>query len=179
MDPNYIDPIIVDELRQDMEDESGEPIREGEIIEQFPEVFDYLQNHRDHEFIEDMYDDIGSDMNRAETVITAGEIPILVEDIEYNARQFEFGDYVEGFIGDKMDQEMLLRGQTFYEKYKTVDGLLGIKRKKYKVKDTSEGKLASELDKTVKFDKSQGRVHIKGQPEYQEPTTEWRGMFDD
>ena len=86
---------------------------------------------------------------------------------------------MEGLFGDEIDKSLLLRGKTFYEKfYDKNGGLLGIKRKRYKVKSSTEGKLEQELDKYVKFDKSKGKTHIKGQPEYLDYEFETRGFFD-
>lgn len=188
-----IDPIILDELMEDLSNGSGDPIKWGHLEEEFPNLVEDIQNfEEDHDYQDDLYIDItnefklynptGPNIDEQYTVLRdkSGKT-IVVDDVTYKARPYTFSEEVFG--GEMVDKSLLLRGKTKYEKYvdKKNKNLLGIKRKRYHVYENPEGKLEQELDKDVVYLRTKtGKMYVKGEDppnDYDAPLKEFFDPF--
>lgn len=187
-----VDPILIDELMEEMAEHPGEVVKWGVIAENFPGLEQQINEMQmdDHDFSQDLYIDItnkykitnptGPNIDEKYTVLRDKDGKTIVfDDITYKARPYTFGE--ELFGGEMVDKSLKLRGKTRYEKYEDkTKKFLGIKRKQYHVYENPEGKLEQELDKDVVYLRTPaGRLYVKGEDPPQDYYSGTRDMFDD
>ena len=186
------DPVIIDDIASYLAEGDGERIKEEELEELLPNLYNDVHSVS-HDFNSNTeYLDITNKYNFYEPhtintdeiyrVLKKGDITYVIDDQIVKAREYTFSDEIGGlFNSDELDKSLLVRGKTILEKYKTprTDKLLGIKRKRYVV-DGKAVLLEQDIDKQLKFVKSKGgKYYLKGDKEPEEVPFQTRGFFDD